>query len=169
MIAPLYPSHASQILGSDGANNTLNDLRRSGSSASTHSLPTNLPYRGSNTQPQNQPTSSPQVLRKPAPPPVPNKKPSLLLKSPSRGTSPVPPPQQYRDDPPPAKRSMAPPPNLARKPIENLIDGEDKPPLPPRTGTNGSSRSGGGRNLMDDDPEDVHNNLRDWEVLRPVR
>lgn len=181
MIAPLYPGHAQQILGSEGSRDGLNDLRRSGSGASTHSLPT-LPYRASNMPPQNQPFggSKPQVLRKPAPPPIPNKKPALLTKSSSTRTSPTPPLQRYRDDPPmeesraypppPAKRSMAPPPNLARKPIQNLIDDDDhKPALPPRTNTNGGGRSGmGGRSLMDDEPEDMQN-MRDWEVLRPVR
>lgn len=182
MIAPLYPGHAQQILSSGDSRDGLNDLGRSGSRASTHSLPS-LPYRASNTLPPNQPSSSnstPQVLRKPAPPPIPNKKPTLLTKSSSTRTSPTPPLQRYRDDPPmeesraypppPAKRSMAPPPNLARKPIQNLMDDDDhKPALPPRTNTNGGGRSGmGGRSLMDDEPEDMQN-TRDWEVLRPVR
>jgi inositol-1,4,5-trisphosphate 5-phosphatase len=182
MIAPLYPGHAQQIIGSEGSRDALNDLRRSDSGASTHSLPS-LPYRASNTLPQNQSSSNsskPQVLRKPAPPPIPSKKPALLTKASSSHISPAPPPQRYRDDPPmeesraypppPAKRSMAPPPNLARKPIQNLIDGDDdKPALPPRINTNGSGRGGGGgRSLMDDEPEDMQN-MRDWEVLRPVR
>ncbi|KAI4951112.1 hypothetical protein J4E91_003817 [Alternaria rosae] len=175
MIAPLYPGHATQILGSDGARDSLSDLRRSGSGASTHSLPSSLPYRASNTLPQTQSSSKPQVLRKPAPPPIPNKKPSLLSKGSSPGPTFAPPPQRYRDDPPeeesraypppPARRSMAPPPNMTRKPVQNLIDDDgDKPALPPRTGSGGSSR----RNLMDDEPDDMRN-MGDWEVLRPVR
>ena len=71
-----------------------------------------------------------------------------------------------------ARRSMAPPPNLTRKPVQNLIDDDfEKPALPPRTGTGGSSRSGGrgGRSLMDDEPEDMRNMGGDWEVLRPAR
>jgi inositol-1,4,5-trisphosphate 5-phosphatase len=164
MIAPLYPGHATQILNSDGPRDSLNDLRRSGSSASTHSLPS-LPYRASNTLPQHAPSSNkPQVLRKPAPPPIPNKKPSLLSK-----TSSPPPQQRYRDDPPPARRSMAPPPSVSRRPVQNLIDGDErKPTLPPRQGSNGSTRGGGGggRNLMDDDPQDM-GRLGEWEVLRP--
>jgi hypothetical protein len=62
---------------------------------------------------------------------------------------------------------MATPPNMTRKPVQNLIDGDEKPALPPRTGINGSGRVGG-RNLMDDEPEDLQN-LREWEVLRPAR
>jgi hypothetical protein len=181
MIAPLYPGHANQILSSDGARDSLNDLRRSGSSASTHSMPS-LPYRASNTLPSTQSSNKPQVLRKPAPPPIPNKKPSLLSKDSSPGPSYAPPPQRYRDDPPEeesrgyhpmqARRSMAPPPNLTRKPVQNLIDDDfEKPALPPRTGTGGSSRIGGrgGRSLMDDEPEDMRNMGGDWEVLRPAR
>jgi hypothetical protein len=71
-----------------------------------------------------------------------------------------------------ARRSMAPPPNLTRKPVQNLIDDDfEKPALPPRTGTGGSSRIGGrgGRSLMDDEPEDMRNMGGDWEVLRPAR
>lgn len=61
--------------------------------------------------------------------------------------------------------------------MQNLIDGEgdDRPPLPPRTGTglstgsNGSGRVGGGnggrRNLLDEEPDE----MGQWEVLRPVR
>jgi inositol-1,4,5-trisphosphate 5-phosphatase len=173
MIAPLYPGHATQILSSDGARDSLNDLRRSGSSASTHSLPS-LPYRASNMAPQTHTTNKPQVLRKPAPPPIPNKKPSLLSKGSSSGPSYAPPPQRYRDDPPeeesrahappPARRSMAAPPNLTRKPVQNLIDDDgEKPALPPRTGS-----GGGGRSLMDDEPEDVRS-MGEWEVLRPGR
>lgn len=175
MIAPLYPGHATQILGSDGTRDSLSDLRRSGSSASTHSLPSSLPYRASNTLPQTQSSSKPQVLRKPAPPPIPNKKPALLSKGSSPGPTFAPPPQRYRDDPPEeesrayppqsTRRSMAPPPHLTRKPVQNLIDDDgDKPALPPRTGSGGSSR----RNLMDDEPDDMRN-MGDWEVLRPVR
>jgi len=60
MIAPLYPGHANQILGSDGARDSLSDLRRSGSNASTHSMPS-LPYRASNTLPSAQSSNKPQV------------------------------------------------------------------------------------------------------------
>ena len=160
MIAPLHPGHATQILNSDGPRDSLNDLRRSGSSASTHSLHS-LPYRASNTLPQYTPSSNkPQVLRKPAPPPIPNKKPSLLSK-----TSSPPPQQRYRDDPPPS---------VSRKPMQNIIDGDEKKPaLPPRQGSNGNTRGsggggGGGRSLLDDDPQDL-GRLGEWEVLRPVR
>jgi hypothetical protein len=52
-------------------------------------------------------------------------------------------------------------------PVDWHDDAESKPPLPPRTGTGGSSR-GGGRNLMDDEPEDL-GSLRGWEVLQPGR
>jgi hypothetical protein len=179
MAAPPYPGHASQIPYSDGARDAINDLRRSGSSASTHSLPA-LPYRPSNTQPQNHTSNKPQVLRKPAPPPIPSKKPALLSKGELRNARP--PQQRYRDDPsmedarrPPRRsmedsprqprRSMAPPP--VRRPVQNLIDGDDKPVLPPRAGSGGSG-SGRARNLLDDEPEDFQN-LRDWEVLRPGR
>jgi hypothetical protein len=49
-----------------------------------------------------------------------------------------------------------------------------KPPLPPRTGTGLSNGSGSGRaaprgrNLMDDEPEDL-GSLKGWEVLQPGR
>jgi hypothetical protein len=60
-----------------------------------------------------------------------------------------------------------------RKPVGNLIDGDERPPLPPRagtglsTGSNGGVRAGG-RNLMDDEPEEIKS-LDGWEVLRPGR
>jgi hypothetical protein len=48
----------------------------------------------------------------------------------------------------------------------SLIDGSDeRPALPPRTGTGLSAR---GRSLMDDESEEMEN-LKGWEVLRPVR
>lgn len=66
-----------------------------------------------------------------------------------------------------------------RRPVGGLNyldgDGEDgvKPKLPPRTGTglsNGSGRGGDrGRNLMDDEPEDLSGLGRGWEVLQPGR
>jgi inositol-1,4,5-trisphosphate 5-phosphatase len=181
MIAPLHPGHASQILNSDNIRGEpLNDLRRSGSSASTRSLP----YRASNTLPPPRNLqygssttttigSKPQVLRKPAPPPIPNKKASLLSKAPSPG----PPSQQrYRDEPlqpssSSVRRAMAPPPSMARKPVQNFMDDDEKPALPPRQGSNDGSSRGvrGGRGLLDDDePEDL-GRLGEWEVLRPVR
>ncbi|KAF1845724.1 uncharacterized protein K460DRAFT_355505 [Cucurbitaria berberidis CBS 394.84] len=179
---PLYPGHAAQILNNDSSRDPIGDVRRTASNASTHSLPS-LPSRptqpGTFTSSQPPLSNQPQVLRKPAPPPIPNKKPSLLSHPSSTSA------QRYRDEPspeaerrpqaPPPRRSMATPSSTARKPIQNLIDGDEKPPLPPRTGTglsmasNGSSgRRGGGRNLMDDEPEDMQS-LRDWEVLRPGR
>jgi hypothetical protein len=65
---------------------------------------------------------------------------------------------------------MAAPPDLTRKPVQNLIDDDgEKPALPPRTGSNGSSRRGGdgAKSLMDNEPEDMRS-MGDWEVLRPV-
>jgi hypothetical protein len=59
---------------------------------------------------------------------------------------------------------MAPPPVMAsqRKPVPNLIDGDDKPPaLPPRT------ESGRSRNLLDDEGD--LRGLDGWEVLKPDR
>jgi inositol-1,4,5-trisphosphate 5-phosphatase len=48
--------------------------------------------------------------------------------------------------------------------VQNLIDDDgEKPALPPRTGS-----GGGGRSLMDDEPEDVRS-MGEWEVLRPGR
>ena len=182
--APLYPGHAAQILNTDGARDPVSDLRRTNSGASAHSLPS-LPYRPTPpTASQNPTANKPQVLRKPGPPPIPNKKPSLLSNTISPSVTPAP---RYRDEPspeaerrpqpPPPRRSMATPNSSARKPVQNLIDGDEKPPLPPRTGTglssasNGSNGGRGGigsRNLMDDEPEEMQS-LKDWEVLRPVR
>lgn len=54
-----------------------------------------------------------------------------------------------------------------RKPVPNLIDGDERPPaLPPRTGT-GLSGGGNGRarNLLDDEGD--IKGLDGWEVLRP--
>lgn len=52
----------------------------------------------------------------------------------------------------------------------SLIDEEGaKPPLPPRTGSGGSipgAVPGRGRNLMDDEPEEM-GSLKGWEVLQP--
>lgn len=64
---------------------------------------------------------------------------------------------------------MLPPPGAARKPLPNLIDGDDAPPaLPPRTGTGMNGRGGGGGgNLLDD--EGGIKGLDGWEVLRPGR
>ncbi|KAH7391763.1 SacI homology domain-containing protein [Pyrenochaeta sp. MPI-SDFR-AT-0127] len=190
--APLYPSHAAQILSNDGSRDANNDLRRTTSSASTHSLPA-LPYRptqpGSfSASPPNTSSSKPQVLRKPAPPPIPTKKPSLLSNaiSPNSTTSSSTNQRGYRDEPSPEserrpqvpapRRSMAAPPDLSKRKPVNLMGGDERPPqLPPRTGTGlsmASNGSGGGRgasrNLMDDEPEDMAG-LKDWEVLRPVR
>jgi hypothetical protein len=146
LIVPAFPTHATQTQNFDGNRDALDDLHRSASSASTRSLP---------TRPINAPTmrTTPQVLRKPAPPPIPNKKPALLSKSSTASTIP-----QYRDDPQP-RRSMA----------DRRSEDEAKPPLPPRTGTGLSAESNGrgrGRNLMDDEPEDM-GGLRGWEVLQP--
>ena len=64
---------------------------------------------------------------------------------------------------------MAPPPNMgARKPVPNLIDGDDRPPaLPPRTGT-GLSTGSGRRGYLLDDEGDLRG-LDGWEVLKPDR
>lgn len=64
---------------------------------------------------------------------------------------------------------MAPPPASARKPVPNLIDGDDRPPaLPPRTGTGLSGGSNGrSRNLLDDEGD--LRGLDGWEVLKPDR
>lgn len=146
LIVPAFPTHATQTANFDGSRDALDDLRRSASSASTRSLP---------TRPGNAPSTfrnGPQVLRKPAPPPIPNKKPALLSKNSAQSTP------QYRDDP------------RDRRSEEEMV----KPPLPPRTGTglsngSGSGRAGPrGRNLMDDEPEDL-GSLKGWEVLQPGR
>lgn len=170
LIVPAFPTHATQTQNFDGSRDALNDLGRTPSSASTRSLPTR-PISNSTSQPPAQ-RNSPQVLRKPAPPPIPNKKPSLLSK-PSTSTAP-----QYRDEErsspqvPPPRRSMA-----ERRPVGDEREREEKPPLPPRTGTGlstgsngsrGGGREGRGRNLMDDEPEDL-GSLRGWEVLQPGR
>ncbi|KAL6709684.1 Inositol-1,4,5-trisphosphate 5-phosphatase 1 [Coniothyrium glycines] len=183
MIVPEYSSHASQVPSSDGARDQSNDLRRSTSSASAHSL-SMLPYRASNmssTTPPQLPANKPQVLRKAVPPPIPNKKPSLLSKTISPNSSPAP-PQQYRDEPPtsdpkpqppPPRRSMAAASPTARNPVSNLIDGDAKPALPPRTGTgfstvSSNSARSGGKNFLDDEPDDLRS-LDGWEVLKPMR
>lgn len=178
---------------------TISPLQRTTSNASTHSLPT-LPHRGPppGTSTPPIPGNKPHILRKPGPPPIPTKKPSLLsnaINSSSQSVtrlssfSPSPPALSYQDEPspearkaqpqpPPPRRSMATPPaSTARKPVLSRAESEDKPPLPPRTGTGLSSISNESsreqsvaptRNLMDDEPEEMHN-LKDWEVLRPVR
>jgi hypothetical protein len=173
LIAPpfLPPPSSKPVSNLDGHD----ELRRTASSASARSLPI-YPNR-----PSSERAPSPNLNRKPAPP-IPNKKPSLLATIQPSAISP-PPPQRYRDEvqpldaymrpqPPPPRRSMAPPP-ASRKPVNggNLIDPtEDRPPLPPRTGTGLSmgSREGRGRSLMDEEPEDMES-LKGWEVLKPVR
>ncbi|KAF2740426.1 hypothetical protein EJ04DRAFT_540103 [Polyplosphaeria fusca] len=172
-------------------------LSRSTSNASTQSLPV-LPTRSKPLPPPSTTPSSnlsKELSRKPAPP-IPNKKPSLLSTALSPAPTPSPPPQRYRDtpepsintrpQPPPPRRSMAAPP-AARKPAptSSLIDTapqqDERPPLPPRTGTGlssvsagsgktgrGGAGSGGGGNFLDEEPEDM-DALRGWEVLRPVR
>ena len=193
LIVPAYGS-ATPISNSDGTRDS-NNLHRTTSNASTHSLP-NLPIRhlpppqsssvlsGTRATPEASSVSQqmkashiansgPNVLRKPAPP-VPNKKPSLLSNSISPTSTPSPPPsQQARPQPPPPRRSMA-----SRSPAPtNLIDGdgsEDAPPLPPRTGTGSSVQKARGVsptrvNLLDDEPSEELEALKGWEVLRPVR
>jgi hypothetical protein len=159
LIVPAFPTHATQTSQFDGNRDALDDLRRTTSNASTRSLP----IRPGHFAPPPAQGSGPQVLRKPAPPPIPSKKPALLSKNSSQT---MPPQSMYRDDPsPPPRRSMA-----DRKPVGNggFMDEEAKPPLPPRTGTGLSGGSGRGRNLMDDEPEDL-GSLRGWEVLQPGR
>jgi hypothetical protein len=160
LIVPAFPTHATQPPGFDGNRDALNDLNRSASNASTRSLPTR-PGHFTSAQ-QQRGAGGPQVLRKPAPPPIPTKKPALLSKNSSQSM------QQYRDDP---RRSMA-----ERKPVapnsgnngRSLLDEDDetmaRPPLPPRAGWDGGSRKG--RPLLDDEDEDG-GNLRGWEVLQP--
>ena len=168
MIAPQYNAKdPDQIPYLDGARDPISDLRRNASNASTRSLPI-LPNRNLAPAPSIPMNSkpSPQVLRKPAPPPIPSKKASLLSKTNTGGSFAA--PQRYRDEPDPLpRRSMAPPPTVyARKPVPNLIDGDERPPaLPPRTGTGLSAGSGRGRNLLDDEPD--IKGLDGWEVLRP--
>jgi inositol-1,4,5-trisphosphate 5-phosphatase len=175
MIVPQYNARdPEQITYMDGAHDPVSDLRRNASNASTRSLPIlpnrNLPPVTSSLPGPPLPMNSkpaPQVLRKPGPPPV-KPKPSLLSKGSSSGATP--PPQRYRDDPEPApRRSMAPPPNMgARKPVPNLMDGDDRPPaLPPRTGTGLSTGSGRRGNLLDDEGD--LRGLDGWEVLKPDR
>ncbi|KAJ4344445.1 Inositol-1,4,5-trisphosphate 5-phosphatase 1 [Didymosphaeria variabile] len=146
------------------------DLRRTPSAASTRSLPA-LHHRP--THPTPAPNRTREISRKAAPP-IPTKKPSL------HGT-PTAPPLRYRDEPdsgafsdPDHSRPLPPPPRRSmaeRRPVGmgngvgSLIDASDeRPALPPRTGTGLSAR---GRNLMDEEPEDM--NLKGWEVLRPAR
>ncbi|KAF2109040.1 SacI homology domain-containing protein [Lophiotrema nucula] len=182
LIVPMYNGNGgpSSLDGTrDGA-----PLSRTVSSASTRSLP-GLPVH-SGPPPQQAPSNlAKEVSRKPAPP-VPNKKPSLLGNSISPTSTPSPPPQRYRDDPdpsnarpqpPPPRRSMAAPPATKRAaPVSLIDDNEDRPPLPPRTNTDMSTRSGGGgrgrntrANLLDDEPSEELEALKGWEVLRPVR
>lgn len=176
MIVPQYNSRdPDQITYMDGARDAVSDLRRNASNASTRSLPI-LPNRNLAPVTSSLPgpalpvtsKSPPQVLRKPAPPPI-KPKPSLLSKAGSPAATVL--PQRYRDDPEPApRRSMAPPPAMAsqRKAVPNLIDGDDRPPaLPPRTGTGLSATSGRSRNLLDDEGD--LRGLDGWEVLRPDR
>jgi endonuclease/exonuclease/phosphatase family metal-dependent hydrolase len=178
----------------DGAREIPNQpLSRTTSSTSTYSLPSisNVPTRSKATPPSATWTTGPSNLSKEiarkAAPPIPNKKPSILSNTTiSPRSTPSPPPQRYKDDPdptpanskpqpPPPRRSMAP---AARKPVQapGLIDTteEERPPLPPRTGTGMSSASAGsggrrgGGNILDEEPEDL-DALRGWEVLRPDR
>ncbi|ORY00017.1 SacI homology domain-domain-containing protein [Clohesyomyces aquaticus] len=171
-------------------------VSRSPSAASTHSLPDLVIHQSqSHSQPHpHQPSNlAAQIARKPAPPPIPNKKPSLVSASISgtssstgRNSTASPPPSQpqpqpYRDtpspveqksqpQPPPPRRSMA-----ASKRDIGADAGGDRPPLPPRTGTGLSTASGGrrggggGANLMDEEGGEEIEALRGWEVLRPVR
>lgn len=207
LIVPQYnPRDPSQITYTDGTRDTsLSSIQRSASSASARSLPHRLPPSTASSK-----DPPPQVLRKPVPPPIPTKKPSLnsiaIPRDSSTSSSTSTP--RYRDDPsplederrrypqpPPARRSMAAPPAVyssakLRKPIPNLIDGDDdgrrekKPALPPRTGTGLSGRDGNGygygngsgnengrgRSLMDNEPEPEElEGFRGWEVLRPVK
>lgn len=170
LIAPPYNANSSlwtstseQPFGShlDGPSH----LRRTPSATSTHSLPA-LPHRPA--QPSSASSLNREVIRKAAPP-IPTKKPSLH-------GAPTAPPQRYRDEPesnpsrphpPPPRRSMA-----ERKAVGvgndvgSLIDTSDeRPALPPRTGTGSSVR---GNSLMDEEPEDMEN-LRGWEVLKPIK
>ncbi|KAF2649471.1 hypothetical protein K491DRAFT_698059 [Lophiostoma macrostomum CBS 122681] len=159
------------------------NLSRTPSNASTHSLPA-FPTRQLHPPPVLSNLSQ-QIARKPAPPPIPNKKPSLL----SNTMSPSPPPLKYRDEPqqsrpqpPPPRRSMAPPIHSNRTPqsLDERGGGGDgdpeRPPLPPRTGTGLSTASRGSHgnrgpgavNLLDDDPGEELEGLKGWEVLRPV-
>lgn len=189
MIVPHYPNHSTPVPNSEGARDPLDHIRRSASSASARSLPS-LPYRASNTLApalDAQSSINPQVLRKAAPPPIPNKKPSLLSKSSQPGSDPALDSRSLslnRSDDlrsnealhhlPSAGRTQAPQAPSARKPVQDLLDGDVKPALPPRTGTglssvsNGSRGAGGSKNLMDDEPEELQS-LKDWEVLRPGR
>lgn len=196
LIAPPFNSSPSSVPNYDGGREQ-SGLSRSTSNASTYSLP-NLPIRHlpppfpsgptnstSTTAPSTSSSLASQISRKQAPP-IPNKKPSLLANARSQASTPSPPPQRYRDEPepavytrpqpPPPRRSMATPTNRMPQSSANLIDGpDDRPPLPPRTGTGLStaSRESGGRggrvNLLDDDPNEELEALKGWEVLRPVR
>jgi inositol-1,4,5-trisphosphate 5-phosphatase len=173
MIVPQYNARdPEQITYMDGAHDPVSDLRRNASNASTRSLPTlpnrNLPPATSSLPGPPLPMNSkpaPQVLRKPAPPPV-KPKPSLLSKGSGATVAPSP-LQRYRDEPEPTpRRSMAPPPDMGRKPVPNLIDGDERPPaLPPRTGTGLSTGSGRRGNLLDDEGD--LKGLDGWEVLKP--
>ncbi len=191
MIVPQFPPPPTQAI-TDDARDPLYALKRSTASITTQSPPT-LPSRPAQpgsfeaTQAPKLPSNKPEVLRKPAPPPIPTKKPSLLSKAispnPTGGpsTSSLTLSRQNSDysalqeerkpEPPPPRRSMATPPNLtARKPIQSMMQGEDKPPLPPRTNSNevGPRPIKGSKSLMDDEPEEL-SSLKDWEVLKPVQ
>lgn len=189
LIVPPYNS-SSPISSVDGSMDTTSGVRRASSNASVRSLPS-LPIRHlppphtSSPQPSN---LSQQLSRKPAPPVA--KKPSHLATTLSPTSTPSPPPpqqeqqQRYRIDPepangsrpqpPPPRRSIATSANVLRKPAPNLID-DDRPPLPPRTGTessmesNSRGRRGGGMNLLDDEPSEDLEALKGWEVLRPSK
>jgi len=179
------PTNANMNNPSPSSLDGVNEIKRSSSSASTQSLP-KLPYRSA--YPSSSPSASAKDLnRKPAPP-VPKKKPSLLGSSVSStaqtSTSPM---QPYYDEPEHAtptqpntiaSRPQAPPPRRSmadRRPLRNGMDSgnlvdtseeTERPALPPRTSTAmGGAR---GRNLMDEEPDEMEN-LRSWEVLKPVR
>lgn len=178
LIVPPYNPNGS---GLDGARENSNNLHRTISNTSTHSLPNqpirHLPPPSSSPTPSQSSSLSQQINRKAAPP-IPTKKPTLQSNSVVSSSTPSPPPQKYREEPnsrpepPPPRRSMAP--SLGRKQTLNLIDG-DRPPLPPRTGTGMSTSSRGstggraGPNLLDDEPNEELEALKGWEVLKPTQ
>ncbi|KAF2810504.1 uncharacterized protein BDZ99DRAFT_508906 [Mytilinidion resinicola] len=119
-------------------------------------------------------TRSSASIRKPAPP-VP-KKPSLLTTSPSVTPSPTVSGTTRASGvpfPPPPRGASAvlqkAPPGGVRSGSGGRGEEEEGPPLPPRrAGTVGEKQRGGGQ-IMDERDEGELEDLRGWEVLRPVR
>ncbi|CAI6341584.1 unnamed protein product [Periconia digitata] len=157
-----------------------NGLKRTTSSASTHSLPPNLhrlpprhPLPPLSQQQHNPPSNlSKELHRKPAPP-IPNKKPALQS-TPSSAQQqqqqqryrddPSPPPPSNRPNPPPPRRSMAAPPPAQQYSISSSSSTPSATPIDrkPLPRSSSSAQQPSGRrvmapppvNLLDDDEFD---------------